>query len=123
MPATSRTASTVLVLLLVLEGLGALFVTLLNIVTSRALGQDFLPLESSLVPGAFGALSLAAAFGLLRARRWGAVVAAVAQILVLAGGVIGLVYSRDAVLWVAVGLGLLGLLLLSRTARTVRDVG
>ena len=32
-----------LVTLLVLEGLAALLVTLLNLVTSNALGQDFLP--------------------------------------------------------------------------------
>lgn len=123
MAESSRVASTILVILLVLEGLGALFVTLLNVVTSRALGQDFLPLESSLVPGAFGVLCLVAAFGLVRVRPWGWVLAAVAQILILAGAVIGLFYSGTPVLWLGVGLGLLGLLLLSRTDRTVRNVG
>jgi hypothetical protein len=123
MAESSRAASTILALLLVLEGLGALFVTLLNAVTSRALGQDLLPLESSLVPGAFGVLCLVAAFGIIRARPWGWLLAGVAQILVLAGGVIGLFYRGASVLWVGVGLGLLGLLLLSRTDRTVRNVG
>ena len=106
-----------LVVLLVVEGLGALFVTLLNVVTSRALGQDFLPWESALIPGAFGIMCLAAAFGVTREGSWGAVLAAVAQVFVLAGGVIGLIYSGQAVLWIAVGLGLLGLLLVSRIVR------
>jgi uncharacterized membrane protein (UPF0136 family) len=122
MAESSRAASMVLGFLLVLEGLGAVLVTILNIVTSRALRQGFLPLESWLVPGAFGALCLFAAFGLSRARSWGRVLAAVAQVLVLAGGVIGLFDSRRAVLWVAVGLGILGLLLLARTARTAQNV-
>lgn len=111
-----------LVVILVVEGLGALFVTLLNVVTSRALGQDFLPWESALIPGAFGVLCLAAAFGVLRAETWGAVLAAVVQVFVLAGGVIGLIYSGQAVLWIAVGLGLLGLFLVSRTVRTAEPV-
>lgn len=111
-----------LVVLLTIEGLGALFVTLLNVVTSRALGHDFLPWESSLIPGGFGVLCLAAAIGLMRARDWGAVLAAVAQVMVLAGGVIGLFYSGQAVLWVAVGLGILGLLLVSRTMRRAQYV-
>jgi hypothetical protein len=106
-----------LVVLLTLEGLGALFLTLLNVVTSRALGQEVLPWESSVIPGAFGFMCLAAALGVMRARSWGAVLAAVAQVFVLAGGVIGLIYSGQAVLWVAVGLGLLGLLLVSRTVK------
>jgi hypothetical protein len=55
----------------------------------------------------------------MRAQTWGAVLAAVVQVFVLAGGVIGLVYSGQSVLWIAVGLGLLGLLLVSRTVRTV----
>ena len=106
-----------LVVLLIVEGLGALFVTLLNVVTSRALGQDFLPWESGLIPGAFGVMCLAAAFGVMRSESWGAVLAAVAQVFVLAGGVIGLIYSGEAVLWVAVGLCLLGLYIVSRTVR------
>ena len=44
-------------------GSGGLLVTLLNVVTSRALGQDFLPWESSLIPAGFGVLCLAAASG------------------------------------------------------------
>ena len=107
-----------LVVLLTLEGLGALFVTLLNVVTSRALGQDFLPWESSVIPGAFGVLCLAAALGVMRGQSWGAVLAAVAQVFVLAGGVIGLIYSGQAVLWVAVGFGLLGLIFVSRTVQS-----
>ena len=107
-----------LVTLLVLEGLAALLVTLLNLVTSDALGQDFLPWESYLIPGAFGALCLVAAFGVMRSKTWGRILAAIAQLLVLAGGVIGLLSSGQPGLWVAVGLGLLGLLLLGRTTRT-----
>ena len=106
-----------LVVLLVVEGLGALFVTLLNVVTSRALGQGFLPWESALIPGTFGVFSLATAFGVMRAETWGAMLAAVVQVFVLAGGVIGLIYSGQAILWIAVALGLLGLLLVSRTVR------
>ena len=111
-------ASLMLVTLLVLEGLAALSVTLLNLVTSRELGQDFLPWESYLVPGIFGALCLVAAFGVMRSKAWAKALAAIVQLLVLALGVAGLVSSGHPVLWVAVGLGVLGLLLLSRTTRT-----
>ena len=107
-----------LVTLLVLEGLAALLVTLLNLVTSNALGQDFLPWESFLIPGVFGALCLVAAFGVMRSKTWGRALAAIAQLLVLAGGMIGLLSSGQPGLWVAVGLGLVGLLLLLRTTRT-----
>ena len=75
-----------LVTLLVLEGLAALLVTLLNLVTSNALGQDFLAWESYLIPGVFGALCLVAAFGVMRSMTWGRALAAIAQLLVLAGG-------------------------------------
>lgn len=117
MPETLRGTTFGLVVLLIVEGLGALFVTLLNVITSRALGQDFLPWESSLIPGTFGVMCLAAALGVMRGQSWGAVLAAVAQVIVLAGGVIGLIYSGQAVLWVAAGLGLLGLIFVSRTVR------
>jgi hypothetical protein len=113
-----REASSVLVTVLVLEGLAALIVTLLNLVTSRELGQDFLPWESYLVPGIFGALCLVAAFGVMRSKAWAKALAAIVQLLVLALGVAGLVSSGHPVLWVAVGLGVLGLLLLNRTTRT-----
>lgn len=116
---SSRGVSIALMVLLILEGLAALFVTLLNVVTSRALGQDFLPWESAFIPGGFGfgVLCLIAAVGLIGSGSWAKVLAAIAQLLVLAGGVIGLAYSERAVVWSAVGLGVLGLLLLSRTVR------
>lgn len=114
---SSRGVSIALMVLLILEGLAALFVTLLNVVTSRALGQDFLPWDSAFIPGGFGVLCLIAAVGLIGSGSWAKVLAAIAQLLVLAGGVIGLAYGERAVVWSAVGLGVLGLLLLSRTVR------
>jgi uncharacterized membrane protein (UPF0136 family) len=113
----SRGASISLMILLLLEGLGALFVTLLNLVTSEALGQDFLPWESSVIPGGFGVLCLIAAFGLMQSGSWGTVFAAITQLLVLAGGVIALLDSARPIAWVVVAFGVLGLLLLSRTDR------
>lgn len=117
MTESSRGASITLRVLLILEGLGALFVTLLNVFTSQALGQDFLPWESAFIPGGFGLLCLIAVFGLNGSSSWGKVLAAITQLLVLAGGVIALLDSARPLAWVVVGLGLLGLLLLSRTAR------
>lgn len=117
MAESPRGASITLMVLLILEGLGALFVTLLNLVTSRALGQDFLPWESAFIPGGFGVLCLIAAVGLMRSGSWGKVLAAITQLLVLAGGVIAVLDSARPLAWVVVGLGVLGLLLLSRTAR------
>jgi len=103
--------------LLILEGLAALFVTLLNVVTSRALGQDFLPWESAFIPGGFGVLCLAAAVGLIGSRSWGKVLAAFAQFLVFAAGLIALANNQQLVAWIIVGLGFLGLLLAGRTVR------
>jgi uncharacterized membrane protein (UPF0136 family) len=107
-----------LVVLLVLEGLGSLLVTLLNVVTSRELGHDFLPWQSSVVPGGFGVLCLLAAFGVMRSRSWGTLLAAVSQFLVLAAGVVALLDTVRPLAWLVVALGLLGLLLLSRTDRS-----
>ncbi|MGH8928679.1 MAG: hypothetical protein ACRDWH_10035 [Acidimicrobiia bacterium] len=115
---SSRPVPVVLMVLLVLEGLGALLVALLNIVTSRALGHDFLPWESTFIPGGFGILCLVAAAGLFGSGTWARILAAIAQLLVLAGGIVGLIYSGQLVLWVGVALGVIGLLLVGR--RTVR---
>lgn len=115
MTASARGAKLALIILLVLEGLGALLVTLLNVVTSRALGQDFLPWESSVIPGGFGVLCLLAAFGLMRLGSWGTILAAISQLLVLAAGVISLLDQTTPLAWVVVAIGVLGLLLLSRT--------
>lgn len=106
-----------LVILLVIEGLGGLLVTLLNVVTSRALGQDFLPWESSVIPAGFGVLCLAAAFGVMRSTSWGTILAAISQLLVLAAGIVALLDRVRLEAWVVVAIGLLGLLLLSRTGR------
>ena len=117
MAKSSRGASLALVILLVIEGLGGLLVTLLNVVTSRALGQDFLPWESSVIPAGFGVLCLAAAFGVMRSASWGTILAAISQLLVLAVGVVALLDRVRPEAWVVLAIGLLGLLLLSRTGR------
>lgn len=117
MAKSSRGASMALVILLVIEGLGGLLVTLLNVVTSRALGQDFLPWESSVIPAGFGVLCLAAAFGVMRSASWGTILAAISQLLVLAVGVVALLDRVRPEAWVVLAIGLLGLLLLSRTGR------
>ena len=122
MAESSRGSSTALVILLVLEGLGGLLVALLNQVTSRALGQDFLPLESWLIPAGFGVLCLAAAFGVMRSTSWGTILAAISQLVVLAVGILALLDGVRLQAWVVVALGLLGLLLLSRSGRTGRTV-
>ena len=114
---SSRGASMALVILLVIEGLGGLLVTLLNVVTSRALGQDFLPWESSVIPAGFGVLCLAAAFGVMRSASWGTILAALSQLLVLAAGVVALLDRVRLEAWVVVAIGVLGLVLLSRTGR------
>ena len=103
-----------LIALLVLEGLGGLLVTLLNVVTSRALGQDFLPWESAVIPAAFGALCLIAAFGIWKSVSWGKALAAISQVLVAVTGVIALLDTVTPLAWVVLGVGLLGLLLVSR---------
>ena len=107
-------------ILLVLEGLGGLLVTLLNVVTSRALGHDFLPWESSLIPAGFGVLCLA---GGLRAHEVGFVGND-------PGGHVPVGGARRSGSWPSLDgsralrrgswwpLGVLGLLLLSRTGRT-----
>ena len=117
MAKSSRGASMALVILLVIEGLGGLLVTLLNVVTSRALGQDFLPWESSVIPAGFGVLCLAAAFGVMRSASWGTILAAISQLLVIAAGVVALLDRVRPEAWVVLAIGLLGLLLLSRTGR------
>ena len=103
-----------LIALLGLEGLGGLLVTLLNVVTSRALGQDFLPWESAVIPAAFGALCLVAAFGIGKSAPWGKSLVAVSQVLVAVTGVIALLEAVTPVAWVVLGLGLSGLLLVGR---------
>ena len=103
-----------LIALLVLEGLGGLLVTLLNVVTSRALGQDFLPWESAVIPAAFGALCLIAAFGIWKSASWGKALAAISQALVAVTGVIALLDTMTPLAWVVLAVGLLGLLLVSR---------
>ena len=103
-----------LIALLVLEGLGGLFVTLLNVVTSRALGQDFLPWESAVIPAAFGVLCLIAAFGLWRSASWGRIIAALSQVVVAVVGVIALLDTVRPLAWVVLAIGLAGLLLVSR---------
>ena len=118
MAESSRASSMALVILLVVEGLGGLLVSLLNVVTSRALGQDFLPWESSVIPAGFGVLCLVAAFGIMRTASWGTILAALSQLLVLAAGVVALLDRVRTEAWVVVAVGLLGLLLLSRTGRT-----
>ena len=118
MAKSSGGASSALMILLVIEGLGGLLVTLLNVVTSRALGQDFLPWESSVIPAGFGVLCLAAAFGVLRAAPWGTILAAISQLLVLAAGIVALLDRVRSEAWVVIAIGLVGLLLLSRTGRS-----
>ena len=116
MAQSSRNPSTLtLTVLLVLEGLGSLLVTLLNVVTSRELGHDFLPWQSSVIPGGFGVLCLLAAVGVMQSKSWGTVLAAVSQFLVLAAGVVALLDSVRPLTLLVVALGVLGLLLLSRT--------
>ena len=117
MSETARGASVTLMVLLVVEGLGGLLVTLLNVVTSRALGQEFMPWESSVIPAAFGVLSLAAAVGVGRSATWGTILAAISQFLVLAAGVVALLNQTGPLAWVVVAIGLLGLLLLPRTGK------
>jgi uncharacterized membrane protein (DUF2068 family) len=117
MAKSSGGASMAVVTLLVIEGLGGLLVTLLNVVTSRALGQDFLPWESSVIPAGFGVLCLAAAFGVMRSASWGTILAALSQLLVLAAGVVALLDRVRFEAWVVVAIGVLGLILLSRTGR------
>jgi uncharacterized membrane protein (DUF2068 family) len=117
MAESSRGASIALLFLLVLEGIGGLLVTILNVVTSRALGQDFLPWESSVIPAGFGVLCLLAAFGIMRLGSWGTILAALSQLLVLAAGVIAVLDRVRPEAWVVVAIGLLSLLLLSRTGR------
>ena len=103
-----------LVALLVLEGLAGLLVTLLNVVTSRALGQDFLPWESAVIPAAFGALCLIAAFGIWKSAPWGKALADISQVLVAVTGIIALLYTMTPLAWVVLAVGLLSLLLVSR---------
>jgi uncharacterized membrane protein (DUF2068 family) len=119
MAESSTAASKVLIALLVLEGLAGLLVSLLNVVTSRALGQDFLPWESSVIPAGFGVLCLLAAYGLARSQSWGVALAAVSQLLILAAGVYGLVDNPQTIAYVVLAIGLMGLLLLNRTTRRV----
>jgi uncharacterized membrane protein (UPF0136 family) len=117
MAVSTRERSVALTVLLILEGLGALLVALLNIVTSRALGHDYLPWQSSWVPGAFGVLCLAGAVGITQSASWGTTLAAISQLVVLAAGVYWLVDNRQPVAAIAVALGALGLILVSRTTR------
>ena len=112
-----RRRSLALVILLVLEGSVGLLVALLNVVTSRALGHDFLPWESSLIPAGFGVLCLAGAVGLIRSASWGTILAALSQLVVLAIGIVALLDAVSAAAWVVTALGVLGLFLLSRTGR------
>ena len=119
MAESSRGAAMALVFLLVVEGLAGLLVTILNVVTSRALGQDFLPWESSVIPAGFGVLCLLAAFGLMRLGSWGTILAAISQLLVLAAGVFAILDRVRPLAWAVIVIGLLGLLLVSRTGRRV----
>ena len=119
MAESSRGSATALVVLLVLEGLGGLLVALLNIVTSRELGHDFLPWQSSVLPAGFGVLCLLAAFGLMRFGSWGTILAALSQLLVVGAGVYAILDRVRPLAWAVIVLGLLGLLLLSRTGRRV----
>jgi len=89
-------------------------VTLLNVVTSRALGQDFLPWESAVIPAAFGLFCLIAAYGIWKSAPWGKVLAAVTQVLVAAVGIIALLDAASALAWVVLAVGLVGLFLVSR---------
>ena len=119
MAESSRGAAMALVSLLVLEGLAGLLVTILNVVTSRALGQDFLPWESSVIPAGFGVLCLLAAFGLMRFGSWGTILATISQLLVLAAGVFAILDKVRPLAWAVIVIGILGLLLVSRTGRRV----
>jgi hypothetical protein len=105
----SNPARVTLVVLLLVEAAGALLLTLLNVVTSQALGQDLLPWQSSLLPGGFGVLCLVAVVALARGKGWGTVLAVAVSLMVLGGGVLGLIYSGHPVLWVGVALGIGGL--------------
>jgi uncharacterized membrane protein (DUF2068 family) len=117
MAESSRGSATALVVLLVLEGLGGLLVALLNVVTSRELGHDFLPWQSSVIPAGFGVLCLLAAFGLMRLGSWGTILAALSQLLVLGAGIYAILDRVRPLAWAVIVLGILGLLLLSRTGR------
>jgi hypothetical protein len=53
----------------------------------------------------------------MRSASWGTILAALSQLLVLAAGVVALLDRVRPEAWVVTAIGLLGLLLLSRTGR------
>ncbi|HUO46690.1 MAG TPA: hypothetical protein VM470_07650 [Acidimicrobiia bacterium] len=106
-----RWSRIVLILVLVLESAGGLLVALINLAVSDFIGADVLPPQAALAPAGFAIFCIVGAVGISQRTRWGVVITVIIQVAVLAGGIIGLVYSGDPFLWAAIVIGLLGLVL------------
>jgi hypothetical protein len=105
---------------LAVEAAGGIAFAVLTVVLGSHITPGFIPWASAAPPGLFGVFCLVAAVLLWLRRPVGRWLAAVAQLLVILGAVNGMLSGYHPSLWIALFLGLGGLVLVLLTPPPVR---
>jgi hypothetical protein len=108
----SRTRIALLVLLIV-EGIGGIVFAALTAIIGESITPGFIPWQFALTPALFGLACLVVASIYWRGHPAGPLMAAALQALVIVGAVSGLISSAEPALWIALAMGLGGVLLLT----------
>lgn len=108
---TSGVLLVALAILLLIEGVGTLAFGFLTLVVSQQVVDSLIPWLATGAPLLFGLFCLVVAYPVWQGAGAGLAMAAIAQLLVLAGAITGLVTSAHPALWVPATLALVGITL------------
>lgn len=100
-----------LLVLLVVEGIGGVVSAVLTVIIGESITPGFIPWRSALTPALFGVACLAVALIYRQGHAAGRYLAAAIQVLVIFAASTGLTSSTEPGLWVALAMGVTGLVL------------